>query len=257
MVAFQKYFACLLLAVVLVITVACKSKSVVDTEANPAELTPYAFTLQLLQTLLLLELGHYHYKERRQEANEPYDGLVTRAKILRSHMEMLNRYRDALKSAPQVNDDNKPNMKAVSQKLIKGIQGLITVNEEYLSVFKDPTNVKDPGYTLARLGVQQKEAWLHVLRAAGVFLPVVMGPPANENPTGALPYKMSPDERLQLLAQLQTYFGKTIKKYSQQITSAEKDPKKGTIDAIGLSILRVMQALAFDTYEEAKQAAIP
>lgn len=128
-----------------------------------------------------------------------------------------------------------------------GAMELSIANGELLNIIKtiDETGADDFSYQLAEYATKQKEGYRTIYISAGQIGYLLFRPAETDNPTGAIPYKISKQDRDDILEEIDSLFGDAFKEDEINYRKTQ------THNAI-LSVVKTIRGFVEgDTYEEA------
>jgi hypothetical protein len=128
-------------------------------------------------------------------------------------------------------------------------------NVRKLSNAQKTEDLKDFQYEAAKILTQNREAWETIGKSAALTWPVYIEYAKNENPTGAIPFKISDKERKALIKKIDHMFGDKLEKFYQHRAAVESrregNPKDQTWVVFGVYGIKKM--LSGETYEDQRR----
>ena len=128
-------------------------------------------------------------------------------------------------------------------------EAITIVNNNFLSYLRnvDLTDIStrpERDYQIAQLVTQKKQAWIMMLKSVGLLFPLIVNSASTTNPTGLIPYKISSDDRKNIMDKIQKLFGEELLK-EKQMSSKTK-----MYDPILAGVNYLITLVKPDTYEE-------
>jgi len=152
----------------------------------------YTFASDLLQTLHYCQWAMGYYPKETDDIPKMMTNTMTQNNKFELGKSFLKKY---------LNDnDNEEMIKTVAEGVTSGIDLLVVTNNIVLKRLRrisnmDKESLKDIDYELAQIASDRKQAWEALSTSAtGVFY-VLIEPAKSENPKGAIPYKITDEER--------------------------------------------------------------
>jgi hypothetical protein len=128
-------------------------------------------------------------------------------------------------------------------------------NVRKLSNAQKAEDLKDFQYEAAKILTQNREAWEAIGKSAALTWPVYIEYAKTENPTGAIPFKISDKERKALIKEIDHMFGDKLEKFYQHRAAIESgregNPKDQTWVVFGVYGIKKM--LSGETYEDQRR----
>lgn len=136
--------------------------------------------------------------------------------------------------------------------MTKGAETVIKANNNYLEFlkkmdFEDPNQLKELEYAVAKYQSDQKEGYKLIVISAPQIAYLIFEPAKSKNPTGDIPYKITKEERTQILDEIDRLFGKDLKQYQEDVKN-----EKGDYNTILFTIDSIQKYLIPDKYEDLK-----
>jgi hypothetical protein len=210
----------------------------------------YTFAYNLLQTLHYCEWAMDYYPKESDDI----------PKMMTNTMTQNNKFGFGKSFLEKYLNDNDTTIKTVAKGVTSGIDLLVLSNNNFLKRLRKITNMdkeslKDIYYESAQIASDRKQAWeVLFMSATGVFY-VLTEPAKSENPKGAIPYKITNEERKSLLKEIDRLFGDALKKYYKYREARNKGLQGNPDDQtyVIFAIDNIKKNISFKTYEEASK----
>lgn len=145
------------------------------------------------------------------------------------------------------NHSNK-NINLTAQGMIIGSQEVIKANDNLLQFLRslDQQNISmsEIDYKMATFLSSQKEGFGLITISAPQITALMFEPAKSDNPTGAIPYTISKEQRTRLLKEIERLFGDELK---EEKNNAQRT---GYHNAILVAVQAIQNNLLPDTYED-------
>jgi len=142
-------------------------------------------------------------------------------------------------------------IKLTAQGMILGSQGVIKANDNLLqflrSLDQQSGSISEVKYQMATFLSSQKESYGVITISAPQITALMFGPAKSDNPTGAIPYTISKEQRSRLLKEIERLFGEELRK--EKINAKKTDQ----YNAILVAVQGIQRNLLPDTYEDIKE----
>jgi secreted Zn-dependent insulinase-like peptidase len=128
-------------------------------------------------------------------------------------------------------------------------------NVTKLSNAQKAEDLKDFQYEAAKILTQNREAWEAIGKSAALTWPVYIEYAKTENPTGAIPFKISDKERKALIKEIDHMFGDKLEKFYQHRAAIESGREGNPKDQIWVvfGVYGIKKMLSGETYEDQRR----
>lgn len=175
-------------------------------------------------------------------------------------MTQNNKFQQGYVAIQDYFDDPDKNVSAVAKGMGSGIMSHIEANKKGIEKLKqlsnlDPTAFKNFDYEMAERASSQKQAWEILSTAATYVAYVLVDRAAVSTPTGPIPFKITENERLELLRYLDKLFADDLVRYYQYREDVAKGLKGNPDDQSWLifAVDHIRGYLSARTFEEAER----
>lgn len=200
-------------------------------------------------TLDILNALNYYYYATQEPIDENGDFIKNMTALLNQ-----NKYLETGNSMIKKHLNN-PN--EVIELAVKGTTAgsdqVIKANNEMVQAIRNidvnnPRAAQNLEYAVAKYISDQKEGYRMITVAAPQISYLHFEPAKSENPSGKIPYRITKEERIRILNEINRLFGDDLKKYPKGYDAQAKN-----YNSILVAVYAIQKNLIPETYEEAKK----
>jgi hypothetical protein len=169
-----------------------------------------------------------------------------------------NKKLEEAKAAIQVyTEDEDRYIKMVSTIMHMGIDSIIDCNNKLIEKMQKMADLDEEGLrkiqnSLVKITTQKRDGWQTITISATWLLPIIVGQAQSENPMGPLPFKISKEERQELLKKLDGLFSAKLKEY-EEYKKLQEENKQSSLNYqtwLIFTVAKIREMLLSETYEE-------
>lgn len=230
------------------LVLACPSESLAATSDLSKSSKAFSFTFDLLTSLHFCGWARSYALEMPEDVTE----------LMTNLMIQNNKFQQGLVAIQDYFDDPDEQVSRVAKGVGLGIVAHIEANKKGIEKLKqlsnlDPTAFKNFKYEMAERASSQKQAWELLSTAATYVAYVLVDRTEVSTPKGPIPFKITENERLELLRYLDKLFGDDLVRYYKYREVVGRGLKGNPDDQnwLILAVDHIRGDLSARTFEEA------